>query len=380
MAVLVVVVAGGPSCSGQANWSSDAGVGGGGGRGDGDGGGGSAAGGGTPIGGGSAIGGGGGTPSGGGSGGGGGNATGPAGPRFIGRFDADHWFSWSHSAIELNFAGTEISVTLDGEAVLYEVLLDGARKKFRGGAGTYPLGTGLANGPHHVMVVRRQESSAGKSRFVSFSAPQATWLPNTVPARRMEIIGDSISAGYGDEGDRFAPNCDWQATENSDLTYGAVAARALGADIHIIAYSGIGMAKSLKDVPATMPEIYERIFDSESTKWDFSKYTPQLVVINLGTNDYNAGVDTNAYKTAYQGFLTTVRGHYPDAFIYCASQDDSLAAEIKEVVDAKNDPKIQYVPLSGNGGGCDWHPDVAGHQQMADQLLAALRTDGGIGW
>src|SRR6185436_14119941 len=52
---------------------------------------------------------------------------GPAGPRFIGRFDDAHQSSWSHSAIALRFTGTDVSVTLSGASVMYEVVLDGTR-------------------------------------------------------------------------------------------------------------------------------------------------------------------------------------------------------------------------------------------------------------
>lgn len=296
----------------------------------------------------------------------------PPGPRFIGRWE-NAQASWSHSAVALRFTGTDISVTLSGAAVWYEVLLDGVRSKFQGGSGTYVLGTKLANGPHDVVVIRRQESFFGIGKFVGFSAPPNAWLPSPVPARRIEVIGDSISAGYGDEGCPFGPN------ENSDLAYGAVAARAVGADVHIIATSGIGMAKSLSGAK-TMPEIYGRTFgDLNTTAWDFTRYAPDVVVINLGTNDANAGVDKTAYKTAYTAFLTTVRGHYPSALVYCVSQNGStLTTEVKAVVAAKADPNIKYLALSGNALGCQGHPDVAGQQQMASGLVAALQAD--LGW
>jgi lysophospholipase L1-like esterase len=296
----------------------------------------------------------------------------PPGPRFIGRWD-NAQASWSHSAVALRFTGTDISVTLAGASVWYEVLVDGTRSKFQGGSGTYSLATNLPAGPHDVMVIRRQESFFGIGKFVAFSAPQNAWLPSNVPSRRIEVIGDSISAGYGDEG------CPFGVNENSDLAYGAVAARAVLADVHIIATSGIGMAKSLSGAK-TMPEIYEHTFgDINATAWDFTRYAPDVVVINLGTNDNNAGVDKNAYKVAYTAFLGTVRGHYPNAFVYCVSQNgNTLVTELKAVVAAKADPKIKYLALSGNGLGCMGHPDVMGQQQMANGLVAVLQAD--LGW
>jgi len=253
------------------------------------------------------------------------------------------------------------------------VSLDGKLTKFQGGSGTYSLGSGLTNGPHDVMLVRREESSFGVSKFVSFSVPPNQWLPNALPSRRMEIIGDSISAGFGDEG------CPWDVNENSDVSYGAVAARAVGADVHIVAQSGIGMVKSYNST-TTMPQIYGRTFgENDNTPWDFTKYSPDVVVINLGTNDAAGGVNTTQYQTAYASFLTTVRGNYPNALVYCVSQGGyTLASEVQAVVSAKSDPKIKYLALIGNNAGCNSHPDVAGQQQMANGLVAALQSD--LGW
>ncbi|HSQ65580.1 MAG TPA: GDSL-type esterase/lipase family protein [Polyangiaceae bacterium] len=300
-------------------------------------------------------------------------SMGSAGPRFIGRFDGAGQSSWSHSAVALRFTGTDVSVTLSGASVWYEVSLDGKLTKFQGGSGTYSLGSGLTNGPHDVMLVRREESFFGVSKFVSFSVPPNQWLPNVIPSRRMEIIGDSISAGFGDEG------CPWDVNENSDLSYGAVAARAVGADVHIVAQSGIGMVKSYNST-TTMPQIYGRTFgENDNTPWDFTKYSPDVVVINLGTNDAAGGVDATQYQTAYASFLTTVRGNYPNALVYCVSQGGyTLASEVQAVVSAKSDPKIKYLALIGNNAGCNSHPDVAGQQQMASGLVAALQSD--LGW
>ncbi|HEY5961134.1 MAG TPA: hypothetical protein VIV60_31470, partial [Polyangiaceae bacterium] len=77
------------------------------------------------------------------------------------------------------------------------------------------------------------------------------------------------------------------------MTYGAIAARALDADVHIEAISGIGMALSLGGSTTwTMPNVWDNVnvFD-DTVKYDCSTWTADAVVINLGTNDFNAGVD-----------------------------------------------------------------------------------------
>src|SRR4029079_14676660 len=48
--------------------------------------------------------------------------------------------------------------------------------------------------------------------------------------------------------------------------------------------------------------------------WDFAKWQPHAVVINLGTNDASTSGDPGTpYETAYLGFVRTLRQKYPDA-------------------------------------------------------------------
>jgi Carbohydrate esterase 2 N-terminal len=166
----------------------------------------------------------------------GGAAPGPVGPRFIGRFDMSKptapVFEWSGAAISLRFTGTEISVTLtDGANNVFEVIIDGKQTVVPSISGTnkYTLATGLTNGPHDLLLYRRTEAFWGDTTFGGFDIDPSAYLPgDPLPTRRLEVIGDSISAGYGDEGTypcTFGP-----ATENQYLSYEALAARSVGAD------------------------------------------------------------------------------------------------------------------------------------------------------
>ena len=56
------------------------------------------------------------------------------------------------------------------------------------------------------------------------------------------------------------------------------------ADIVPIAWSGKGMYVNCCDNGITMPSLYlqTRGGTSYSTDWDFSRYTPDMMIINLG--------------------------------------------------------------------------------------------------
>ncbi|HEV8246889.1 MAG TPA: hypothetical protein VGP93_14020, partial [Polyangiaceae bacterium] len=196
----------------------------------------------------------------------GGGTAGPAAARFIGRWNSMNQSAWSGSAIELRFTGTDLSVTMSGTNTWYEINVDGTLSKQQIG-GTAQLATGLANGEHFVQMVRRAEAQTGTSQFVSFSVPESAVLAQQVPTRRLEVIGDSLAVAYGYESD-----CSDKvnAGENAYMSWGWLAARALSADVHIIGWSGAGMATSMYS-DKMIPQYYDKTLGWNSTEtWDFS--------------------------------------------------------------------------------------------------------------
>ena len=104
-------------------------------------------------------------------------------------------------------------------------------------ATTTPIAQGLAAGTHVVELYRRTEASQGEAQFLGFDFGSGKLLsPPAAKARRIELVGDSISCGYGDEGAN--QSCPFTAdTENHYLSYGALAARAVDAELITVAWS-----------------------------------------------------------------------------------------------------------------------------------------------
>ena len=331
----------------------------------------------------------------------GGSSTGPVGPRLIGRFDRTDAnapvFAWSGTAIGLRFKGTAIGVTLtDGGNNVFEVVVDDQHTvlALQAGKQTYVLASNLGDAAHDVLLYRRSEAFFGETTFNGFDVAPSAYLPGPAPAsKRLEVIGDSISAGYGNEG---TLPCTFEAkTENHYLTYGALAARTLGAELYTEAWSGIGMLRNNDGTTTgTLPERYPRTLpERAASAWDFSGYVPDAVVINLGTNDFAKGDPMQAFQTAYTTFVTELRGHYPKARFYLAvgsmlgSADyDKAKAYLQGVIAARaavGDSNLAVLPFATQDGtndglGCDYHPSLKTHQKMADKLVATLKAD--LGW
>jgi lysophospholipase L1-like esterase len=335
--------------------------------------------------------------------------SGPA-VHFVGRMDTvtldQPRFEWEGSAIEASFTGTQVAITLAGDPSApnyFAVFIDGAAQPtllVNGAAPTsYPLAAGLSAGPHHVLVFRRAESIQNITRFVKFDfGPGGALLaPPAPPTRRIELIGDSITAGYGVECAN-ATTAFTAATENEYIAYGSIAARDLGAEAHVIAWSGEGVYRNYAadpDAGTHMPEYWLRTLPTEPTSaWDFARWVPDAVVVNLGTNDFSgtppADIDEK-YESHYRAFVQKIHGTYPNAKVFCALGPMLTEPRLSEARTAINNviaslhatgfagiSLVEFSPQdcgpAGGGCGCDFHPSASTHRQMAKVLEGAIRA------
>jgi lysophospholipase L1-like esterase len=303
-------------------------------------------------------------------------------------------FGWSGSAIFAKFQGTGATLRMSGSPNQFAVVVDGKVGPVLkvSGKGAYPVATGLSAGTHDLVIWKRTEANQGSNAFLGLDITDGKLVANDpAPDRRIEIFGDSISAGYGLDG--AGPNCPWSAdVENHYLTYGAIAARELKAELHTVAQSGIGMYRGYgEDTPKglAMPQIYARTLSEKAVdNWNFASWQPHAVVINLGTNDSNKGDPGEPYETAYLGFVRTLREKYPNThFVLTIGPmlgGDSLTAirtHLHNVIQkraAEGDVKMSYVEFptqtQDEGLGCDWHPGPKVNARMAKQLVDELKT------
>lgn len=318
------------------------------------------------------------------------NTTDAAGPRS----------AWSGTTIKANFSGTGISANLVSVGNnWYNVIIDGVvRTPVNAPAGTnglVTLASGLSAGNHTIEFVRRTEAYIGDVQFKGFTVTGGSLLAAPAAAsRRIEFIGDSITCGYGNEGidqyHTFTPQ-----NENAYLAYGSVSARALSADSFNICWSGKGVIRNYSgDTTDILPSLYSRILPYDTTTlWNASQWVPQVVVINLGTNDFGSGTpDKTAFVNGYVTFYNRIRTQYPNAHIYVAlgpllygtgltSARDYLTTAVSQI-SAAGDTKVHFIEFPQQDGslgyGEDWHPSVAQHAAMANQLVAQIKAD--LGW
>lgn len=324
----------------------------------------------------------------------------PTDPRIVtvGRFDRTDpntiACQWPASEIRLRVKGATLGISAEDTGKnFWQVVVDGKPTQvlpLKAGTNDYEVSLG-GDGVHEVSLVKRTEAFVGTTRFRGFEIPSGGLFMAKKRNRVIEFVGDSITCGYGNEGgsqnEHFLPE-----TENAYQSYASIAARAVGADVRLIAWSGRKMWPD-----NTMPEIYDRVLPTEAAPLvDPKDPVADVVVVNLATNDFGAkNPEEGPWTAAYETFLRKIRGQYPKAQLYVTlgsmmtdeypPQNRALSTArgyLNRMVERMHDPKLHFVEFDRqrmeDGIGSDWHPNVTTDRKMADRLIGAWQKD--LGW
>ncbi|MBL7741558.1 MAG: hypothetical protein JNK14_20230 [Chitinophagaceae bacterium] len=242
---------------------------------------------------------------------------------------------------------------------------------------------GLSGGIHNVTLVKNTEANIGYLELTGILCNELI-EPLGKPERKIEFIGNSITCGTGN--DQSLVPCGkgvWQDQHNAYLSYGAITARKLNAQYHLSAVSGIGLMHSCCNMDVIMPQVFDKVsMRNNAIPWDFKKYQPDVVTVCLGQND---GVqDSAAFCNNYIRFIKKLREYYPRATIICLTSpmaDASLTAFMKKTLTAvvekvkrEGDKKVaSYFFSRQYSSGCDYHPSLEEHQQIADELTRFIK-------
>ena len=150
----------------------------------------------------------------------------------------------------------------------------------------YTLCGPIADDLHVVRVYKVGECGATEMFLNSLTTDGYFLYANEKRDLKIEVYGDSITAGYGNM--RGAGTADGNSAvwQNTMHTYELYAARELNAECNIMARSGIGLQFAENIVgDFNMNTRYEYMHPLSTVKWNMHNYIPDVVVINLGTND-----------------------------------------------------------------------------------------------
>ena len=314
--------------------------------------------------------------------------------RLLGRVDvidaSSFNIEWPMSGFEARFDGGKLSAVIEDSGKNWlNVDVDGKVRvvPLKEGRHAYTLYSGL-EGAHGIRVTRRTGAQEGPTTFLSVSAENLR--PTQAPERQVLVIGDSIASGYGVEGaDQW---CHFtQATQNAGIAWPGLLATAFGADMQLLSVDGRGLYRNYEGDAPTMAALMGRVVPSEEAAWS-GRFAADVVIVNLGTNDFATGDPGPRFKDAYVVLLGRLRAAYPHATIIATIggmlEKPKLTAARAAVEGAvavrraAGDSRTSFVfldpPSGGRRFGCDWHPGKDAQAYMAQTLQAAVTK--ALGW
>lgn len=266
----------------------------------------------------------------------------------------------------------------------------------------------LPNIEHDVIIFKRQDE--GNARFdmhgvliddeATIAAPA-----EPMPDRRIEFYGDSVTCGERCEAICYTgqadPDVDLSGYSNAWHSYAAVTARNLNAQAHLVSQGGASLIdgigwfhapdylglESIWDRAAYNPEL------GATPQWDFSRYTPHVVVVAIGQNDAHpydfmaedySGGQARHWRQRYIDFVHALRRVYPNALIVLTTtilqHDPAWDRAIDEVCDTMADPRVRHFMYLRNSTATPGHPRISEQREMAMELTSYLRSFGPELW
>lgn len=337
--------------------------------------------------------------------------------QYMGRIDFSNkkaiTMIYAGSMIKTKFQGTTLKVAINNEHSHYEnaigYIIDG---EINGKAIisehnkdiVINIAEGLENRVHDVVLFKRSDS-AHYFNFYGLVLDKGSSIssPGFRPNRRIECFGDSVSAGEVSEAIDYVGKVDPEKHEgvfsNSWYSYSMITARNLNAEINNNAQGGIAVLNGTGyfngEDNIGLEETYDKLrynpYFGSCNSWDFSKYTPHVVIMALGQND-SYPVDyintdkekREQWKSKYKDIIRDLRGKYPNALfliittILCHNKGWDNALD--EVRDELDDSKIVRYIFKKNGCGTPGHIRISEAEEMADELTAFIESFGEEIW
>ena len=255
----------------------------------------------------------------------------------------------------------------------------------------------VGSGKHKVVIYKATEAHTGA---IFIQKIEARNLQNIKPssAPLIEFIGNSITCGAAaDPSEVPCGQGVYHDQHNAYMAYGPRVARALKLNFMLSSVSGIGVYRNWNSDGPAMPQVYEKTdFQIAGNRlWDFKTYTPKVVSIALGTNDFSDGdgkkprlpFDSAGFVNSYIKFVQTVKSKYPSVQIALLSSpmitggkrlllQNSLTA-VKTAVDRlfpADKPVALYFFNPMQARGCAGHPNVEDHRIMAEELMPFFKN------
>jgi lysophospholipase L1-like esterase len=310
-------------------------------------------------------------------------------------------FDWPGVYIQTEFEGTSCKAVLQGKCC-YDILIDTTKHSVLvvgTQRDTFTIADSLPSGTHTLQIAKRSETNTNVCTFYGLIVDENCKLlrPPIDQSRRIEFIGDSYTAGFGNEHPSIecAPDVYDEIlfrTTNTNRAFGPVLAKSFRAQYQINAYSGKGLVRNYNGIDKGKEFLvyYDKVLNSKvntdnlAPLWNFSLWHPQVVVIGLGLNDFLADppyADPLKYDSAYASLLNLLREKHPGVSMICCATSvwptQVLISRVQAIVEkeksaGRND--VHYFEFFTNNTALLCHPSVEDSKKIAKKLQPLIAS------
>ena len=245
-------------------------------------------------------------------------------------------------------------------------------------------------GIHRVKIVKITEAAMSYAAVCMLHV-EGVLLPfeKDTKRKKAQFIGDSISCGFGVLGE---PDQEYSVRlEDGEKSYAAFLTEKCNWEAEWVSVSGYGMfVEYTGDRVNVIPNIYPftNYFYDKDEREDYTRFVPDYIFINLGTNDsghLNDKCVGEGFESAYESFLYTLRMAYEKASIIClvGTLSTDVYEYVERVVEKVRRQGFENVysfelPLhdtEADGVACG-HPTEATHRKDADRIYEFMKKEG----
>lgn len=337
--------------------------------------------------------------------------------RFMGRIDfanADEpLFIYAGSMVKLTFRGTRADILIRNVSMhtycSVGVVLDGVQQCVRLADSKeiqrFTVAEGLAECEHTMYIFKRQ-AAANYYYFCGIETDGELCRTAPFDDFKIDVYGDSVSAGEVTEALYYVgmpdPENHGSVYDNSWFSYPLALARKLNAEVYDNSQGGLALFDGTGYFNGDNYIGLETTYDQMSyvpyapmgvSKWDFSRYTPNLVIFAIGQNDAHPdpkAIYTEEYSrkwlNKYEEIITTLAGYYPEArFLLITTLlrhekiwDEVLDRACTELKRKLGDERVRRYRFRRNGDATDGHPRATEQEEMAGELYGVVTEWFGI--
>lgn len=342
---------------------------------------------------------------------------------YMGRIDfsepASPLLIYAGSTVEIKFKSRKIGFYITNEKLgnycSAGAVLDGVQYKLPIEENDkelyFELSDNLENGYYtdqndgwHSLIVFKRQGAANYLRFggIEIDGDGVVKLPEKQYAINIEVFGDSVSAGEITEAIYNEAAVDNESHrngihDNSWFSYPMLLSRMLNAKVHNNSQGGIALLdktgffngpepENLLGVETTYNKLSYVKFSREGfTPWDFSRFTPDLIIMAIGQNDPNPFPEktesedyiTN-WKETYKRIIRDLRDKYKKPvkvlmILTVLMHDPRWDKYLDDIEREMGDENIRHFTFTRCGKATPGHPRATEQAEMAAELAEIIR-------